>query len=198
MSLRLTQLKVGQKKLATMRTRFTFGQKTMSKRFSPAALLALTMMTNLPVQAAEVGHLAPRFDLPGRTGAVSLDAYKGKVVYLDFWASWCVPCKQSFPWMNAMQERYRDQGLRVVAINVDQKNDDASSFLKDNPASFDIAFDPAGKTPMVYDNKGMPGSVLIGPDGKVLMVHSGFKQQERAELERQIQLALAGSDGKAK
>ncbi|MEB0134163.1 TlpA disulfide reductase family protein [Actimicrobium sp. CCC2.4] len=169
----------------------------MNKRFPHAALLMSTMMLaltiHLPVQAAEVGHPAPHFELPGRAGAIRLDAYKGKVVYLDFWASWCGPCKQSFPWMNTMQERYREQGLRVVAINVDQKNDDANSFLKDNRASFDIAFDPAGKTPLVYDNKGMPGSVLIGPDGKILLVHRGFRQQERAGLEHQIQLALAAA-----
>ena len=79
----------------------------------------------------------------------------------------------------------------VVGVNVDQKTDDAKAFLKDTPASFDVAFDPSGKTPKTYAIKGMPTSVLIGADGKVISVHSGFKPEQRAELEAQIQQALA-------
>ena len=92
--------------------------------------------------------------------------------------------------MNDMQTRYASKGLRVVGINVDQKPDEASAFLKDNPASFDVAFDPSGKTPKTYAIKGMPTSILIGPDGKVLSVHSGFKDEQRGELEAQIKKAL--------
>ena len=89
-----------------------------------------------------------------------------------------------------MQSRYSGKGLRVVSINVDQKTDDAKAFLKDNPASFAVAFDQPGKTPRSYAIKGMPTSVLIGPDGKVLMVHSGFRDDQRIELEHQIKLSL--------
>jgi thiol-disulfide isomerase/thioredoxin len=153
--------------------------------FLLAALLGGSAM------AAEVGKTAPEFDLPGRLATVKLSDYKGKTVYLDFWASWCGPCKQSFPWMNDMQTRYSSQGLRVVGINVDQKTDDAKDFLKSTPASFDVAFDASGKTPKAYAIKGMPTSVLIGPDGKVLSVHSGFKDEQRSELEGQIKQALA-------
>jgi thiol-disulfide isomerase/thioredoxin len=151
---------------------------------------ALCFLLALPASAVEVGQASPEFDLPGRLAAVKLSDYKGKTVYLDFWASWCGPCKQSFPWMNEMQSRYGAQGLRVVGINVDQKTDDAKAFLKDTPAVFDVAFDSAGKTPRLFAIKGMPTSVLIGPDGKVLSVHSGFKDEQRAALERQIKLAL--------
>jgi thiol-disulfide isomerase/thioredoxin len=140
--------------------------------------------------AAEVGQAAPDFELPGRASAVKLSDYKGKTVYLDFWASWCGPCKQSFPWMNDMQARYGAKGLRVVGINLDQKQDDAKEFLKDTPASFDVAYDQSGKIPKTYAIKGMPTSVLIGPDGKVISVHNGFKAEQRAELEAQIKQAL--------
>jgi len=161
------------------------------KKF-PAQTAALALVTLLagPVLAVEAGQVAPEFDLAGRLAAVNLSDYKGKTVYLDFWASWCGPCKQSFPWMNDMQSRYGAKGLRVVGINVDQKTDDAKAFLKDTPASFDVAFDQGGKTPKAYAIKGMPTSVLIGRDGKVLSVHSGFKDEQRPELERQIQQAL--------
>ena len=140
--------------------------------------------------AMEVGQPAPDFELPGRTSAVKLSDYKGKPVYLDFWASWCGPCKQSFPWMNDMQSRYGAKGLRVVGINLDQKSDDALDFLKETTASFDVAFDQSGKTPKSFAIKGMPTSVLIGPDGRVLSVHTGFKPEQKAGLEQQIKQAL--------
>ena len=166
----------------------------MKNRMTTAAALALTALLALPSHAVEVGQTAPDFDLPARQGAMKLSDYKGKTVYLDFWASWCGPCKQSFPWMNDMQTRYSGKGLRVVAINVDQKTDDAKTFLNDNPARFDVAYDQTGKAPRLYAIKGMPTSVLIGPDGKVLMVHSGFKEDSRPELEHHIKQALNVKD----
>ncbi|MCX7174428.1 MAG: TlpA disulfide reductase family protein [Proteobacteria bacterium] len=162
----------------------------MKKIRIQAAAMALSALAALPALAVESGQAAPEFDLPGRQGTVKLSDFKGKTVYLDFWASWCGPCKQSFPWMNDMHRRYSGKGLRVVGINVDQKTDDAKAFLKDNPAGFDVVFDQGGKTPRTYAIKGMPTSVLIGPDGKILMMHNGFKDETRDELEHQIKLAL--------
>ena len=162
----------------------------MKNIIAQTAAVALLSLLGWSAQALEVGQAAPDFDLAGRTGNVKLSDYKGKTVYLDFWASWCGPCKQSFPWMNDMQTRYGAKGLRVVGINVDQKTDDAKAFLKDTPASFDVAFDQGGKTPKTYAIKGMPTSVLIGPDGRVLSIHSGFKDEQRPELEQQIKHAL--------
>jgi thiol-disulfide isomerase/thioredoxin len=163
----------------------------MKKIYLKTITLALASLLGGSVLAVEVGQIAPDFDLPGRLAPLKLSDYKGKTVYLDFWASWCGPCKQSFPWMNEMQTRYSGQGLRVVGINVDQKTDEAKAFLKDTPANFDVAFDASGKTPKTYAIKGMPTSVLIGPDGRVLSVHSGFKDEQRPELEAQIKQALA-------
>ena len=164
----------------------------MKKHLVKATAVALLTLCGLPSHAIEAGQAAPDFELPGRQGqALRLADYKGKTVYLDFWASWCGPCKQSFPWMNDMQSRYASKGLRVLAINVDQKSDDAKTFLNDNPARFDVAYDQAGKAPRSYAIKGMPTSVLIGPDGKVLAVHSGFKDEQRGELEQQIRQALS-------
>ena len=140
--------------------------------------------------ALEPGQAAPGFSLAGPTGTVKLEQYQGKLVYVDFWASWCGPCRQSFPWMNEMQARYGAQGLQVVGINVDAKTDDARSFLNTNPATFVIAFDPNGSAPRSYGIKGMPSSVLIGPDGKVLYEHSGFRPADRSVLEARIKSAL--------
>lgn len=143
--------------------------------------------------ALDKGAAAPGFDLPGRDGAVQLAKLQGKVVYVDFWASWCGPCRQSFPWMNEMQARYGARGLQIVGVNLDAKADDARKFLAETPARFQIAFDPAGATPRAYGIKGMPSSVLVGPDGRVLFQHAGFKEADRAALEQAIQAALGGA-----
>jgi cytochrome c biogenesis protein CcmG, thiol:disulfide interchange protein DsbE len=147
-------------------------------------------LTTTLVTALEVGQQAPDFDLPGKQGSVKLSDYKGKAVYLDFWASWCGPCKQSFPWMNEMHTKYAAQGFAVVGVNVDAKHADATGFLVQTPAQFDVVFDPKGTSPRAYGVKGMPSSVLIGPDGKVLALHAGFKDEERAALEDKIKSAL--------
>lgn len=157
------------------------------RRTALAMVLAASAGTAL---AVDVGQRAPDFELPGLAAPVRLSDYRGKTVYLDFWASWCGPCRQSFPWMNELQARYQARGLRVVGINVDQKTEDARRFLADVPARFDLAFDAAGNAPRAFAIKGMPTSVLIGPDGKVLAVHSGFRAEQQAELERLIQQAL--------
>jgi thiol-disulfide isomerase/thioredoxin len=143
--------------------------------------------------ALDQGAAAPQFDLPGKDGTVQLAKFQGKLVYVDFWASWCGPCRQSFPWMNEMQAKYGARGLQVVGVNLDAKSDDARRFLAETPARFAIAFDPAGATPRAYGIKGMPSSVLVGPDGKVLYQHAGFKAADRAELEHVIQKALGGA-----
>ena len=96
------------------------------RRLAGLALCLAALAVALPARAVEGGQVAPEFELPGRAGTLKLSDYKGKLVYLDFWASWCGPCKQSFPWMNDMQARYGDKGLRIVGVNVDKKQDDAN------------------------------------------------------------------------
>lgn len=112
---------------------------------------------------------------------LDLAPYKGKVVYLDFWASWCGPCRISFPWMGEMQSRLGGDGLVVIAVNVDREKARADDFLKRNAAPFKIVYDPAGALASRYAIKGMPTSVLIGRDGKIRYVHTGFlEKQENA------------------
>ena len=139
--------------------------------------------------AVTPGSPAPAFALPGAKGDVKLSDYKGKFVYVDFWAAWCVPCRKSFPWMNQLQQKHAGQ-LSVVAVNVDTRRADAERFLASVPASFTVAFDPAGSTPAAYGIKGMPSSVLVGPDGKVVFAHAGFRDGSAAELEAKIAEAL--------
>jgi len=141
--------------------------------------------------AATPGQPAPALELPGLQGNVSLAAAKGKVVYVDFWASWCGPCRQSFPWMNEMQAKYGARGFQVIGVNVDAKREEADKFLAQTPAKFTLAFDSKGESPRAYAIKGMPTSVLVGADGTVLQQHSGFRDEERRVLEDAIVAALA-------
>ncbi|NOQ76777.1 MAG: redoxin domain-containing protein [Methylococcaceae bacterium] len=134
--------------------------------------------------------VAPDFSLPSENGKVTLSMYEGKVIYLDFWASWCPPCKESFPWMNEMQEKYQSQGLEVVTINLDANRNDAEKFLLENSTSFTVAFDTEGKTPLQYGIKGMPTSYLIDKKGNIAFQHEGFHSKDKELLEDRIQVLL--------
>jgi thiol-disulfide isomerase/thioredoxin len=155
--------------------------------------IATAALIAAPAWALDVGAPAPMLDLPGTQANVSLAAMKGKVVYVDFWASWCKPCKQSFPFLNELQAKYQARGLQVVGVNVDAKREDATGFLAETPAQFAIGFDAKGEHARRFDVKSMPSSVIVGRDGKVLAVHRGFKAEDRAELERLVAAALGAN-----
>jgi cytochrome c biogenesis protein CcmG, thiol:disulfide interchange protein DsbE len=99
-----------------------------------AVMICGTLVASLsPVHALETNMAAPEFELPTDNTTLKLAQYKGKVVYLDFWASWCGPCRQSFPWMNDIQQRFGGQGLHVIAVNLDTHPEDAKKFLAQTP-----------------------------------------------------------------
>ncbi len=155
------------------------------------AVLGLATLAAPATWALDAGAPAPELNLPGLKDTVNLAGMKGKVVYVDFWASWCGPCKQSFPVMNDLQAKYRAQGLEIVAVNLDAKRGDADKFLAEVPAQFTVAFDAKGDSAKRFEVKGMPSSYLIGRDGKVVAAHKGFKEESGKELDSQIAQALA-------
>lgn len=157
-----------------------------------AALTVALLVVATAAMAVGVGEPAPMFALrDARNGPVTLNALRGEVVYVDFWASWCGPCRRSFPWMNEMQRRYGGLGLTIVAINVDKNPADAARFLERNPAQFTIAYDQAGVTPLAYGVQGMPSSYLIDSRGKVAEVEQGFHDERKGRVEQNIQALLA-------
>lgn len=146
-----------------------------------------TVLLASTAAAAEVKLPAPPFSLQSTQGQpVSLAALQGKVVYLDFWASWCGPCRQSFPWMNQISKQFANDGLVVVAVNEDQQRDDADAFLKKLPADFTVVFDPQSTAAKAYAIKGMPSSFLIDRHGVVRSAHVGFRAESAKALEADI------------
>ena len=156
-----------------------------------AAFITAAVVFATVALATGVGDAAPSFSLPTAAGeAIALDKLKGRVVYVDFWASWCGPCRRSYPWMNEMQQRYGARGFTIVGVNVDKRRPDAERFLQQTPATFSIVYDEAGKTPEAYAVKGMPSSYLIDAAGKVVAVESGFRDEQKTALEEQIRALL--------
>ena len=124
---------------------------------------------------------------------LDLARFRGKVVLVDFWASWCEPCRHSFPWLNAMQAKYGDRGLVVIGVNVDRDRADADRFLHDVPATFQIVYDPAGALASRFDLPGMPVSYIIGRNGDVVGHHIGYRSGQSADREAELQQLLEKS-----
>ena len=107
----------------------------------------------------------------------NLADYQGKVVYLDFWASWCSPCRASFPFMADLTDSYGEE-LAIVAVNVDEKRADAMDFLKDYEVPFDLVFDHEGQLAAEHQVPGMPTSFLFDRDGSLIGSHTGFRKKD--------------------
>ena len=157
---------------------------TKTKVFLLLSVLSLFISNSVSAQQA------PGFTLPSDKGNISLKQFQGKVVYLDFWASWCVPCRKSFPWMNDMQKKYASKGLVVLGVNLDESRDDAAAFLAQVPAKFKIAYDSKGVTPGQYKVDVMPTSYLVDRKGNLVSVHQGFTKSKTDHMEKEIQELL--------
>ena len=153
-------------------------------------MVSLVLAFALPAARAD-DIPAPPFSVASETGRLTLSEHKGKVVYLDFWASWCSPCRSSFKWLNEAQERFGPQGLVVIAVNLDQDKEAARQFLKENPAHFKIGFDPEGGVAKSYQVRGMPSSYLIDRNGRLRSSHVGFRKKDKPALEEEIKKLIA-------
>lgn len=141
--------------------------------------------------AVEEGELAPDFSLPGVRAsdvAITLSELQGKIVYVDFWASWCLPCLRSLPQIETLYQKYVDQGFAVVAITIDDPIEDALDFLDDleAPLSYHVVSDQRADVMDEYRVVGMPTSFLIDRSGRVHKVHKGFREGDTELLEQAL------------
>lgn len=151
--------------------------------------VTLLVFFTLPSLAAEP---APDFTLATFPDGseISLKDFRGRVVYLDFWASWCPPCRKSFPWMEEMHKRYKDKGLSIIAVSVDKKHGLIKQFTQQAKPTFIIAHDPTGTVAQTYKLLAMPTSYLIDKNGQLVMTHRGFRSRDKDKLETTIQSLL--------
>ena len=120
---------------------------------------------------------------------LNISNYQNKVIYLDFWASWCPPCKKSFPILNRLHSELKDKGFEVVAINLDENKEEALSFLQTYPVDFSVFHDAEGVCPDAYEVSAMPSSYIIDKKGLIRKVHLGFHDDSENEIRTAI-LAL--------
>jgi len=152
------------------------------------------------VIAAEATGKAPECTLTTQKDgrSLNLQQFHGKVIYVDFWASWCAPCAKSFLFMNDLNHEFEKKGLQIIAINLDEAGEDAKAFLEQYPADFTIAVDKAEQCAKAFQVKAMPSSYLIDSSGIIRHVHLGFRADETAQLRTLIEQLLAEGSVKKK
>ena len=145
-----------------------------------------------PAAALDVGDRAPDFAAPSLAGdaPVELSKYRGKVVYLDFWASWCGPCLVAIPEIEEMRSEFPSDRFQIVAVNLDKKKKKALRFLDKHPVGYPSASDPKGRLPGQYGVETMPTSYLIDAEGVIRYVHRGFERGDGSKLREEIRALL--------
>jgi peroxiredoxin len=163
------------------------------KRLSLVAVSVFVAVTGLAAvgHAATVGEEAPSFSLPSLSGEqVSLDAFKGKVLLLNFWASWCTPCQEELPEFQKFHQKYHDRGFTVVGINIDKKQANAAKYIERFGLSFPVGLDPDSETIQNYRGRSMPISYLVDQHGVIRQVFFGFNRRHLAGMEEAIKETL--------
>ena len=155
-----------------------------------ASLLALII--TIPVRAHAINSAVQASQTSLSAEDFKLASYSGKVVLVDFWASWCGSCKKSLPWLNALQKKYGKDGFQVVTINLDHQRENAERALGEAGADLFVVYDEKGTMPEKFGVTAMPSSYLIDKNGKIVSVTHGFSAEEASALIGQIERLLAG------
>ncbi|RZW14961.1 MAG: TlpA family protein disulfide reductase [Desulfobulbaceae bacterium] len=153
--------------------------------------LVLTMILTLQVQAQQP---APAFSgtdqLSGKT--INLEDYRGKIVFIDFWASWCPPCLLSMPAYDKLRSELETEQFEIIAINVDENTEDGLDFLVDNPVSYPVLADPNGEIGIPYGIRSLPVSFLLDKDGTIVRTYRGYKPGDEAQIKTHITSLVSG------
>lgn len=161
------------------------------RRLPLVALLAAFVALAWPAGATDGSLPAPEFTLANRAGGqLSLSGLRGQVVMINFWASWCGPCRQEFPALDEMYRRYKPMGFTLVGINVESEQADAERFLGARPVSFPILFDPDNTVSDRYGVSAMPTTVLVDRQGRLRWQHQAYKPGDEAKYIEQVRAML--------
>lgn len=146
-----------------------------------------------PARPAQLGTAPPACAFVDRDNPVlnGPDSFHGQVVLIDFWASWCPPCRKSLPFLDSLRHEFRQQGFEVIGVNVDEDKKDAIHFLEHNPVGFPVLFDPDGSCPAAYEIPTMPASYLVDRGGHLRAIHRGYQDRDAEHLRRQVARLLA-------
>jgi peroxiredoxin len=164
---------------------------TLKVKAGGIAFLVLLCLLVPLASSATIGDAAPDFSLPTLTGEkVTLGAFKGKAVLLNFWASWCTPCREELPELQKMYQKYHKQGFEVIGINIDKKQANAEKFVQRFALSFPVVLDPDSSTISKYEGRAMPTSYLIDRQGMIRQVFFGFNQKKLPDMEKAVVEAM--------
>ena len=157
------------------------------RNFFPHLVLGALLSFSQAGFTNEIEGAAPDFTLKSKDGGnIRLQDLRGEVVLLNFWASWCGPCRQEMPLMDEIYKQYKDLGFTILAVNVDEDSADADRFLSSVPVSFPILYDQQSKVSELYKVDAMPTTVLIDRDGNKRFLHRGYKVGYEDEYEQQV------------
>lgn len=165
----------------------------MRRMFEVLVVMVCLMVAIHKAVAVSEGEPAPAFTVAQYQSdtPLKLSDYAGKVVIVDFWASWCGPCAKSFPFYESLYQKYHAMGLEVIAVSVDEEQSDMKDFLAEHKASFLIGWDPAGELATTFKVPGMPTSYIIDAKGQVKTVHKGFNESKDVEIiEKEVKALL--------
>ena len=144
--------------------------------------LVAALVIALPAVAADPSGPAPQFALGAKGGStINLGQYKGQVVMLNFWASWCGPCRQEMPLLEDIYKKYNKLGFTLVGVNVEPDSKAADDWLKATPVTFPVVYDKDSKVSRLYDVSGMPSTVIIDRKGNLRFLHHGYKPGDEGE-----------------
>lgn len=160
----------------------------MFRRLLMSGIAVACMST---ASAGELSGAAPGFDLAAMDGGrVALEDLRGQVVMVNFWATWCGPCREEMPHLEALYQRYSDLGFTLLGVNVEEDSSGADEFLSETPVSFPILFDPGNQVSELYDVVAMPSTVLIDRSGNMRFIHHGYKPGYENDYQSQIRSLL--------
>ncbi len=151
-------------------------------------LVRILLLATLGFTAmAAHAETAPDFTLKSESGEnIRLEEQRGKVVMINFWASWCAPCRKEMPLLDDLYDRYKDAGFTLFGVNVEQNPEAAKKFLEDVGVSFPILYDPESDVSRTYQVSAMPTTVMVDRDGEVRYVNRGYKEGDEEKYRKQI------------